>query len=734
MSPTKAAKRRPAKRLDSITLEVLRQRLHAINDEQTLIAARMSGSPVAYEVRDLNATLMTPDGDALFVGVYVTRLSVSLDMTVKRILDSFNGRIREGDMFITNDPWAGTVHQSDFAVVAPLFWKGQIVAWTGIALHETDVGGPVPGSFGVGAQDIYGEAPLVPPIKIVEQGGVIPEAEALVLRNTRTPEINALNLKARIGSQNVTHRRLKEIIAHYGLEVFLEAQREIVRYVRRVLRKRLRELPNGTWCEHAYLDHDGQTPSCYEIRLAMTKRGEQLTFDFRGTSPQAPGPINCTRSGLVGGVYSALLPMLCYDLPWCTAAFKDLVDIVSEEGTVNNAHYPAGVSLATVEACETTTNVANLTLGKMLACSEKYKPEAMACWDPGTNAFILAGKDRKGKPLTGLYMTGIAGGGGARSHKDGIDSGGYLCAPFISLPNVERNESLYPVLELARRHLPDSGGHGKHRGGEGIEYLVTPYRCPEHLRIVFLSHGVSQPEGRGIYGGFPSSVQGHLVLRGTNLWDLLRTGALPTRPEELTFQDREVMPAKGFTVLEEGSVLVGFTPGGGGYGDPLCRDPRLVGRDVRAWRCSRRSAQNVYGVAFLGETSEVDEAATRDRRASLLAARLGGRVASNSLSRETLPDGSLFPVGDHLEVVRIGKRHIYRCKTCGQSLGPGERDLRELCHHREVPLEDLSDLNRFRGPGNFIFQQYCCPHCGICLSTDVCRTGDPPIGDSRFLF
>ena len=160
--------------LDPITLEVLRHRLWMINDEQGKVATQTSGSPVVYEAKDFNSSLLTPEGDSLFVGVYTTRLSLCLHVAAKHIIAHLrdNPGIRDGDAFITNDPWAGASHMNDCLILAPIFWEGEAVAWSGIAMHEMDVGGPNPGSFTVGAKEVFGEAPVIPPVRIVEEGRI----------------------------------------------------------------------------------------------------------------------------------------------------------------------------------------------------------------------------------------------------------------------------------------------------------------------------------------------------------------------------------------------------------------------------------------------------------------------------------------------------------------------------------------------------------------------------------
>lgn len=719
-------------RLDPITFEVLRHRLWEINDEQGLIAARISGSPAVYEAGDFNTSILTPEGDGLFVGVYVIRQAAALDMVVKDVLARFRDDpgIFDGDVFVTNDPWSGALHMNDMAMVSPIFWRGQIVCWTGIVMHEMDVGGPVPGSWSVGARDVFGEAPLIPPLKIVERGHFRTEIDELLLRNTRTPALNGLNLRGRLASQNAMRQRIGAIIERYGVGTFREVQSEVIRYVRETVRRRLLELPDGTWSENGFIDHDGRENTLYELRLSLTKRRDKLIFDFRGTSAQAPGGINCARSGLVAGVLQIVFPMLCYDVPWSMGGLKDLIEIVSEEGTINNATYPAGVSMAPVNACQATGNLVIAALSKMYACSAKYRDEAMGVWYPGINGLVLSGTTQEGRPMTALILDPV-GGGGARSNRDGIDCSGALIAPSYAIPNVERNESLYPFLQVYRKQRQDTMGHGTFRGGVGIEFLLVPHDAPAPLQGVIFSTGVSQPEARGIYGGCPGSVERDIIFRRTNVRALFAQGRIPRDSSELRWDDRELPEAKDRFELSDGDAFLNFCAGGGGYGDPLERSPDLVARDVRHGLCSADIAASVYGVA-----SDAEGRAHAARTAELRDAIRGSRRREARPAREVFhapgvppasSDGGrgLMPVGPGMEVAQGVEGYVIRCVRCGYVYSPAGEDPKWGALVRDVPPRELSPLNAFAREDLISIRQFVCPGCAMAIAVNVQRRGDP---------
>src|SRR5712691_2575469 len=391
-----------AQALDPVTFEVIRHRLWAINDDQARMAARLSGSFIVYEGYDFNAALTTADGRGLYCGVYILQHGATIDEFVRQLLDDYeSGEIRPGDMFFSNDPWWGALHANDGILAMPIFWEGQLVAWSGIVMHDDDVGSPVPGSFVAGATERFGEAPLFPAVKMVENFEPRRDVERVYLRNGRTAELNGLNMRARVAALRTTYERIQELIGQYGLDAFLAAQEGIIEYVERVVRSRLREIPDGWWYSMGYHDHDGISNALYPICCRAIKQGDRLTIDLTGTAPQAPGSINCARPAMEGAVMGVVLISLCYDLPWAIAGLRSIVEIVSEEGTLNNAVSPAGVSMASTMAAISTQDVVAQAFAKMMLCSERYRTEAQASWTPGVNGDLFIAPNPEGEPFVG---------------------------------------------------------------------------------------------------------------------------------------------------------------------------------------------------------------------------------------------------------------------------------------------------------------------------------------------
>jgi N-methylhydantoinase B len=713
------------RKIDLVTFEILRHRLWEINDEMAMLAARISGSPAVYESGDFNTAILTADGEGLFTGVYVIRQASALDVLVQSVIEQFRGDLKDGDMFLTNDPWSGALHAMDYAVVAPVFWEGEVVCWTGVVMHEIDVGGPRPGSWTVGAQDAFQECMLIPPVKIVEAGRLRKDIERIYLRNTRTPDMNALNLRAKIAAQVTTRERLRDIIREFGRDTFLDLQHQILDYVRTSLRQRIGKLPDGVWYSHAFLDHDGVHDRMYRFRLKLTKSGEKLIFDFTGTSKQALGAINSAYSGLIGGVVQTIFPLLCFDLPWSHGAVADCIEIISEPGTVNNATFPAATSMATVNSCQITGNVIWEAFARMFSCVDELRDEVAGLCYGGVAMAVLAGRRANGTPFVNMFTDSV-GGGGARSFRDGVDTCGNMVAPGYAIPNAERIESLFPVLYVYRKERAETAGAGTWRGGVGIEYMIVPHKGSGEIEAIFFGSAAAHCETKGAAGGFPGSVQRSLILREADVARQFDDGRIPLTSEEVASRI-ELPQAKDAAKLNPGDAWVCFCDGGGGYGDPLERDPENVRRDVARGLCTAAEGQRLYGVK-LGDDGQVDLSQTDALRTTSREVRVTqGRRLGDAWQPGSAFDGEqLFRYGEILAIRKTKAGPAIGCVRCGTMLCAAVEDPRQRALMVEQELSALSPLNRYGREDEVVIRHYCCPGCARVFSTDVQLKSDDP--------
>lgn len=706
----------PDVQVDPITFEVVRNRLTAITEEQAIALQSVSGSPVVTDATDFNVGIYLRDGSIVTMGPQVLFHSGSMASIVRNIITEYtdNPGIHEGDMFILNDPYRGALHQPDTSIVAPVFHHGEHVAWVGSCAHEIDMGGMNFGSWGVGATEIQQEAMLLPGIKIVEDGEIRHDVWQLIMGMSRMPQAVGLDFKAMIAANNVASRRLLELMDRYGREQVLRIMELDIEHSEEQLRERLRALPNGVFRAVDFLEHDGHTNALYEFKLAVTKQDAQLKLDFRGSSPQAPGFVNCTYSGLIGGVFTALLPILAAGIRWNEGLLRPL-EVLADEGSICNAKWPAPVSSATISSIWVVTNVTVSALSRLAAASSHTEPDATAVTKGSMTALTLSGSNRDGEPYGTFLLDSTAGGGGAYHDHDGLTASGDFCVPRPAITNVESHEASGPVLYLYRSIVPDSAGPGRQRGGSTVGLALTPHDT-DGLRAMIVGHGVEVPNSAGLFGGLEGSCNRNAKLHA-------RDGESPVGvirgPLDVAdwVGERDDFGAKpGFFHLAPGDTLAYSFQGGGGFGDPLERTPDAVADDVAQGYVSAEVAHSTYGVVVATDGT-ADLAATVQRRAQVRAERLGGtperepRDAAGQDGRVIAPQ------------LLVDTNGTTRC-GCGHSFGAGPgwkanaaiRVVDEATHGPLLRLHEELEL-----------REYVCPGCGSLLESEVARVGAPPL-------
>lgn len=701
-------------RSDLITFEVVRHRLWQINDEQGRSIINVSGSPVASETNDFNVALSDAEGNLICIGPYVlfhlSAISLMIRKAKEVLGDAF---IEEGDVYLCNDPWMGAVHQNDVCLIAPVHRDGRLVAWVGSTIHQVDVGGPAPGSWNYLARDTFQEAPRYRFLKLMRRGVIQPEVMETYLTNSRMPHLVELDLRGQIAACNVAKERLDVLYRKYGVQTVADVMADMLTYTEFLLRKKLREIPDGVWYAEDYLDHSGHRDAVFAIRLKLTKRGSELTFDFRGTDAQAEGFINTTYAGLLGGVFTGLVTFLCNDIPWSDAVFKP-VKIVTDMGTINNCAFPAACSMATISACLHTCNVTCAVLGRMLSCSETWRENLMAGWMGSGFVFNVFGKNQYGEMFGTMMVNSHMGGGGARYFGDGYDNSGSINVPRASITNVESAEAIYPLLYLYRRRAVDSAGAGAFRGGVSGENAITPYGGGE-LNVVASTLSSNHSSSAGLGGGYPGGGAQVLLKRSTGIVEAMRAQRLvPAKWEDIPGEEI-VLPPKQAIVLRAGDVFNGVPPGGGGFRDPLERSPELVERDVREGYVTLERARQLYGVVLDPVTLTLAAKATEEDRLARRSARLGtGRkdavlraVSSDWNSRKD----SRPRLGETLRIFE-GKIVCARCDEPVSGLGSNPKEALPQAQ-RELGTAGPWIARRWGGTSpDFHLIEYVCPGCG----------------------
>lgn len=384
-------------KLDPITFEILSHKLWQITEEMGITLRRVSGSPVTVDAKDYMVGLYDADGTMIMCGaavlfhVNVTRYAI--EHVIKTYTD--NPGIHDGDVYFLNDPYISALHTPDGAMLTPIFYQGELIGWAATMTHLVDIGGIDPGGHCPRAEDVFQEGFRLPGIKLVEGGEVRKDVFNCILNMSRDPGVVGLDLRAEIAAGETAKARLTELVQKYGVDTFKTLCRESLKYAEARMRARIAELPDGTWRIVDYLDTDGRTDKVYNLILTITKEGDSLTFDYTGTSEQAPTFVNCGEVGAEGGIFGAVAPHLAYDIPWNQGTTKPL-DMRVPRGTVIRAKFPAPCSRGSIGGADLANVPAQFGISKMLDCTEKYKDSASALWGVVGGGLGIAGVNQYG--------------------------------------------------------------------------------------------------------------------------------------------------------------------------------------------------------------------------------------------------------------------------------------------------------------------------------------------------
>ena len=635
-----------------------------------------------------------------------------------------NPGIREGDMFLANDRWVGGgLHQNDVIVFQPVFYEGKLFSWTSAVCHEPDLGGVGLGSFSPSATDVFSEALPTPPIKLVRDFEVQEDVADAWVRRSRVPLLVGLDLRAKVGANTVGRKRMLEVIEQYGADTVKAVMKRMMNDAEGRLRTKLSSLPDGTWSTSGYQDqsHSGDR-GVHTIRLKMTKVDDHLTFDFTGTDEQN-GVINCTYAGLRGGAMLAIMPMLADDIPWSAGGLMRCFDLIAEEGTLVNATYPAAVSRAPIGPAWALGALVAECLSQMMDRTVEFQDRVQAACCGTHDTAVLAGLDQRGEvpaPFLNIVMDVVAAGYGARPKVDGMDTGGVFCIPMGRLPDVEMTEYLYPLMTLWRREEPDTGGPGRHRGGLSGSAAFIPYGTDIPVGLVIASAGKGVSQNGGLAGGYPGNTAVGVVARGVGVKEGFAEQQMPRSLEALRGQ-HDLQPCYGETAVGSDDLLYMHWQSGGGYGDPLLREPHLVAHDVAEGKVSAEGAELSYGVVLDGAQVDVD--ATEQRRTGLKEERRRRSTAPTARPGTQHDPGSGKRIDDNLMVVDSGGAEVVACTHCGHELGDPRTDASLNVAFFEGPTS-LAGPHVTAHPEHYVdqeivFRQLSCPGCWTAIYSGV---------------
>ena len=568
----------PITHIDTITLSVIQNGLQQVCNEMDLAFCRAAFSPVISEGMDRSDGIYAREDGALIaqgelgLPVFVGTMQYSTRNVIEHVRAK-GWSLDPGDVFIVNDPYLGGTHLMDVRFVKPFFYRGSLWCWLSNTGHWPDIGGMVPGGFSANATEVEQEGLRLPPVKLYKKGVMDEEILSIILSNIRIADQRIGDIKAQAAALAVGEKRLAALLDRYGADTVESAIAELRKRAERQMRAKIATIPEGSYAGHASVDSDGVVNEPLHIRVKITKTADQnLLFDLSESSPPCKGPMNSVIATTRSSIYLAIKHIFP-DVPINAGTFEPL-RIADPEGTFLYAKYPRPVSGC---AAEVSQRIAEAVFNALTAAI----PEQLFAAPAGTSGNLaIGGHDPKRDRAYVMYLF-TGGGYGGSAVSDGI-SNGCSTIGISKMPPIEVMEQYYPVLFDEFSLYEGSGGAGMSRGGFGVNYTIRMRRGPARASMV-MDHGRSGP--LGALGGAEGGVNKVVVeLSGKEY-----------RPPHLS-KDQDIQLAPGDRIRVS-------TPGGGGYGDPLKRDPAKIARDVMRGYYSRDQAEKLFGVRFRADGS-----------------------------------------------------------------------------------------------------------------------------------
>lgn len=571
-------------RVRAVGAAIIQRRLQSIVREMGIALLRTTRSSTLYEAKDFGTALFDPHGDFIESRQYMPMHAFSLPPGLKEAIRIY-GDFEPGDVILHNDVFSGGNQYNDISIYKPVFVEGELVAWAGIKGHQEDIGGAVSGGMNARAREAWQEGLIIPPVKLVSAGRENDDLWRLIFRNVRLTQQVQADVRATIGACTIGERRIQALIERYGLHEYRETIDDLVDGSERAMRAQLAAVADGDYEGRAVL-HDAIEPgSETNVVVTVRVRGSDIVFDFTGTDPQTPGFCNMPIAATKAGCLLGFLMLVDADMPLNHGVLRP-IDFVVPDGTLLNPRFPAATGFGMPLADHVCDAI-------FRALAEPMRRRVGAAWTH-VGTYCSGRKPGTGDRFVSIFFFANKGGSGGTEGVDGYDHIGSIRAGgSLEGEDNEMFEVAHPYLRL-RKHelLPDSAGAGRWRGGLGVETEIE-LGGEDQMIAAYGDRLTERPWG--LFGGLP--------------------GAL-TRMD-VTYPDGSVHHVNSKDLVERipaGSVLHKWTGGGGGFGDPLERDPELVAADVANGVVSRENGEQLYGVVVDPAARTVDRAATERLR------------------------------------------------------------------------------------------------------------------------
>tara|TARA_R110002126_G_scaffold25171_7_gene86431 strand:- start:835 stop:2568 length:1734 start_codon:yes stop_codon:yes gene_type:complete len=567
--------------IDPITFAVIKNGLDAIVDEMAYDVIRTARSEIVKDVMDYSAAICDTQGNMIAQAKTVALHLGAVPEAMGVVLDLYGDSLVPGDAVILNDPYQGGMHLPDIFMFMPIFHGDTLLGFSVVICHHTDVGGRVAGSNASDSTEIFQEGIRIPALKLFAAGVQNDTLIKLIEKNVRLPDRVIGDLRAQFAACRTGARELGKLADRYGAETAAMYFDELLDYAERMTRAEIATWPDGTYSFTDYIDDDGFTDTPLPIAVAITVHGDSVTVDYEGSAPQVPAALNSTKSYTNSCTYLSVRCCLKGDIPNNAGVFRAIA-VNAPDASIVNPKIPAAVAARAL----TGYRIVDAMFG---ALAQIVPDRVPAAGEGGNTVVCLGGYREDGAPFIIVDM--ICGAWGGRPDKDGIEA---ITNPSQNLSNtpVETMEAQHPVRVEEYALVPDSCGAGKWRGGLGV---VRSYRLLAPEAGLQLRADRMKILPYGLAGGEPA------------------TGAI----NEITTADGEHidLPSKINRRMARGDLVRHVQPGGGGFGDPLTRDPERVARDVWNAKITADYAREHHRVAVDGATGILDEAATAALRA-----------------------------------------------------------------------------------------------------------------------
>lgn len=588
--------------MDRVTFEIIRSGLYAVAREMKVAMMRTAGSPIIHSGGDASAAIFDAKMQLVAQGNDIPTMMGSAVISTKASVEAIGvENLRAGDVIISNDVYlGGGNHQPDVQLTRPVFFEGEIVAYTMTRGHWVDIGGTAPGSFTAVTWDVHAEGIRIPPVLLYRNDEPVEDLFRLIVQNTRDVDNRMLDINAQYAGTYVGDQRIVELAAKFGARALAEAMAETLDYSERLMRAEIEKIPDGVYEGSDFIE-PVQAPNwptdLIPVKVKITVDGDRMLFDYTGTAKQVRGGINCPFSVTCNSTWFTVKAITDHMIPINQGCYRP-IEIICPEGTLLNCVYPASVVSGVTETSPRIIDMLLRTLAAAVPDRVVGQSNDAACSGIFSGADPDEARCRSLRRKHVQHIDPHGGGYGARPMRDGVNAIRVLVGN-AGITSVEQIENLTPLTVESWHLVPDSGGAGRWRGGLTSE---RRYRVgfEEATLTVMAERGLVPP--KGLFGGLEGGV----------------FKASVTRPDGRY----EEVPSKGAYVVVNAGDRVEIRPaGGGGYGDPIAREPERVLADVRDGYVSRASAERDYGVVIDETTWQVDETATAARRREIKARR-----------------------------------------------------------------------------------------------------------------